>query len=54
MIIRTQDSENLVLVPQTDHSKLVGQLAAHWGNSDFAEPAPFASVVRAATSHSAA
>jgi hypothetical protein len=51
MIVRTQDSDELVLVPQTDHSKLVGQIAAHWGNGDFTEVKPFASVVRAATSH---
>jgi hypothetical protein len=51
MIVRTQDSEQLVLVPQTDHSKLVGQIAAQWGNADFETPRPFASVVRAATCH---
>jgi hypothetical protein len=51
MIIRTQDSEELVLVPQTDHSKLVGQIAAQWGNKDFETPRPFVSVVRAATCH---
>jgi hypothetical protein len=30
---------------------LVGQLAAHWGNADFAEPTPYESVVRAAFFH---
>lgn len=51
MIIRNTKTGELVLVPQTEHSKLVGQLAAQWGNGYFAAPAPFASVVRAATFH---
>jgi hypothetical protein len=51
MIIRTDGSEDLVLVPQTEHSKLVGQIAANWGNDTFDVPDPFASVVRAATYH---
>jgi hypothetical protein len=36
---------------QTDHSRLVGQLAAHWGNTEFERPKPYKSVVRAATFH---
>jgi hypothetical protein len=51
MIVRTQDSAELVLVPQTDHSKLVGQIAAQWGNDEFASAKPFLSVARAATCH---
>lgn len=51
MIVRSQNSEELILVPQTDHSKLVGQIAAHWGNEAFATPRPFVSVTRAATCH---
>lgn len=51
MIIRTQPTEELVLVPQSEHSKLVGQLAAHWGNQNFETPRPFASVTRGATCH---
>lgn len=51
MIVRTQDSEQLILVPQTDHSKLVGQIAAQWGNKDFVTARPFVSMVRAATCH---
>jgi hypothetical protein len=51
MIIRKQDGTGLVIVGQTDHSRFVGQLAAHWGNREFAPPDPFESVVRAASYH---
>jgi hypothetical protein len=51
MIVRTTDTNELILVPQTEHSKLVGQLVAHWGNDNFMRPEPFDSVVRAATFH---
>ena len=51
MIIRKESNGELVVIGQTDHSRLVGQLAAHWGNADFAEPRPYESVVRAATFH---
>lgn len=51
MIVRTQDSDELILIPQTDHSKLVGQIAAQWGNKDFAIAKPFVSMARAATCH---
>jgi hypothetical protein len=50
MIIR-KDGTGLILIGQTDHSRFVGQLAAHWGNRDFESPKPFDSVVRAATYH---
>jgi hypothetical protein len=51
MIIRKQSNGGLILIGQTDHSRLVGQLAAHWGNGDFAAPKPYDSVVRAAVYH---
>ena len=51
MIVRKNPAGSLTLVGQTDHSRFVGQLAAHWGNHDFAAPAPYDSVVRAATYH---
>lgn len=51
MIIRKQQDSGLALLGQTDHSRFVGQLAAHWGNGDFDAPAPYESVVRAATFH---
>jgi uncharacterized protein DUF3891 len=51
MIIRPASADELLVIGQTDHSRLVGQLAAHWGNADFAAPVPHESVVRAATFH---
>jgi hypothetical protein len=50
MIVR-QDGDDLILIAQTDHSRLVGQFAAHWGNDAFAKPAPFESMARAAAFH---
>jgi hypothetical protein len=51
MIVRKQATGELVLIAQTDHSRLAGQLAAHWGNSNFAVPNPYDSMVRAAAFH---
>jgi hypothetical protein len=51
VIIRKDGGNGLLVVGQTDHSRLVGQVAAHWGNADFATPRPYESVVRAATFH---
>jgi hypothetical protein len=51
MIVRKQPNGELLLIGQTDHSQLVGQLAAHWGNKEFATPQPYDSVIRAATFH---
>lgn len=51
MIVRKQPNGELVLIAQTDHSRLAGQLAAHWGNADFAAPDPYDSMVRAASFH---
>src|SRR5881296_3180852 len=51
VIVRKQSNDELILIGQTDHSRLVGQLAAHWGNDTFAVPQPYTSMVRAATFH---
>jgi Protein of unknown function (DUF3891) len=51
MIVREQADGSLILVDQTDHAKLSGQCAAHWGNKDFARPQPNEAVVRAAMFH---
>jgi hypothetical protein len=51
MILRKGKGSELLLIGQTDHSKLVGQFAAHWGNERFAVPQPFDSVARAAAYH---
>lgn len=51
MIVRSLGDGQTALMGQTDHSRLVGQLAAHWGNAEFAAPQPYDSVVRAAVYH---
>lgn len=51
MIVRKEPNGTLTIIAQTDHSRLVGQLAAHWGNAECAAPQPYESVVRAATYH---
>src|SRR5437870_5603141 len=51
MIVRKQSNDGLLLIGQTDHSRFVGQLAAHWGNEHFAVPKPYVSMARAATFH---
>lgn len=51
MMIRPPEADGLRIIPQTDHSRFVGQFAAHWGNDMFAKPRPYDSVVRAATFH---
>ena len=51
MIVRKEPDGQTLLVGQTDHSRLVGQFGAHWGNERFAAPEPFESVARAAAFH---
>lgn len=50
MVCRYDDAW-LLLVLQTDHSRVAGLLAAHWGNARFVRPRPYASVVLAAQEH---
>jgi hypothetical protein len=51
MMVHDYDDASLLLVLQIDHSRVAGLLAAHWGNGQFAPPAPYASVVVAAQEH---
>jgi hypothetical protein len=51
MIIRKQPNGEVMLLTQTDHSRLAGFLASHWGNETFAPLQPYESVTRAATFH---
>ncbi|MFZ2061677.1 MAG: DUF3891 family protein [Candidatus Binatus sp.] len=51
MILRGNRENKSVLVAQTDHSQLVGQMASHWGNNLFDSPKPYDSVVRGAIYH---
>lgn len=51
MIVRKLDDGTMIIVNQTDHAKLAGAFAAHWGNATFARPAPRESLIRAAMTH---
>jgi hypothetical protein len=51
MIIRQPSDGEVIVINQTDHSRFVGQLAAHWGNDSVPGPHPWESVVRAAIYH---
>jgi hypothetical protein len=53
MIVRYESDGSLVMINQNDHAKLSGLFAAHWGNSRFERPRPFASATRAAQCHDA-
>ncbi len=51
MMVLPYDESRVLLVLQIDHSRVVGYLAAHWGNEQFAEPKPFVPFVLAAQEH---
>lgn len=51
MMVSATDNSDFLVVLQIDHSRVAGLLAAHWGNSEFAPPTPFASMVLAAQEH---
>jgi hypothetical protein len=50
MIVQPRDGQ-LVLIRQTDHAVLAGDLARHWGNATFAVPFPRDPLVFAADHH---
>jgi hypothetical protein len=54
MIVREQQDGSVILVNQTDHAKLSGYMAAHWGNDRFSSPMPYVPAVRAAMFHDVA
>ena len=51
MMVCPYDDSRLLLILQTDHSRIAGWLAAHWGNDRFARLRPYASMVLAAQEH---
>jgi hypothetical protein len=51
VIVRKLPNGKTMLLTQTDHSRLAGFLASHWGNATFAPLEPYESVARAATFH---
>jgi hypothetical protein len=51
MMVCPYDGTRLLIILQTDHSRIAGLLAAHWGNDQFARLKPYASMVLAAQEH---
>lgn len=51
MMVSRYDDSRLLLVLQSDHSRIAGLFAAHWGNARFAKLRPFVPMVLAAQEH---
>jgi hypothetical protein len=51
MMVCPYDDSRVLLILQTDHSRIAGLLAAHWGNDQFARLHPYSSMVLAAQEH---
>jgi Protein of unknown function (DUF3891) len=51
MMVCPYDDARLLLILQTDHSRVAGLLAANWGTAQFARLRPYASMVLAAQEH---
>jgi len=51
MMVCPYNDSRILLILQTDHSRIAGLLAAHWGNDQFARLRPYASMVLAAQEH---
>lgn len=51
MMVCPYDDSTVLLILQTDHSRIAGLLAAHWGNEQFAKLRPYSSMVLAAQEH---
>jgi hypothetical protein len=50
MILQPRDGR-LLLIRQTDHAALAGELAEHWGNREFSAPVPRQALLVAAAHH---
>jgi uncharacterized protein DUF3891 len=51
MMVCPYDDSRVLLILQTDHSRIAGLLASHWGNDQFAKLQPYNSMVLAAQEH---
>jgi hypothetical protein len=51
MMVSRYDEERLLIVLHTEHSRVSGYLAAHWGNEVFARPRPYLPLVIAVQEH---
>lgn len=50
-MIRIEEPTGWILISHPDHARLAGQMAAHWGNAEFAAPEPRADVLVAVLRH---
>ena len=50
-MIRRSVGDDFLLISQTDHAVLAGELAGHFGNAKFARPMPLQPVLTAVTMH---
>jgi hypothetical protein len=51
MLVRAQPNGQLLCVNQTSHALMAAQFCHHWGNQDFARPAPYDVVMNAIAQH---
>jgi hypothetical protein len=51
MLVRAQPNGQLLCVNQTSHALMAAQFCRHWGNRDFAKPAPYDVVMSAIAQH---
>ncbi|MCK5710746.1 MAG: DUF3891 family protein [Deltaproteobacteria bacterium] len=50
-MIRREKNNGWILITQYDHAGLAGQVMTHWGNGEFAKPAPYDEVLFALREH---
>lgn len=51
MIIRPHAGDKLLCINQTSHALMAAEFCRHWGNRDFAAPAPYAPVLAGIAQH---
>lgn len=51
MIIHTLPNGQLLCINQTSHALMAAEFCRHWGNADFAKPAPFEVIMGAIAQH---
>lgn len=51
MIVRELTNGQLLCIHQTSHALMAEELCRHWGNRDFARPAPYAAVMLGIAQH---
>lgn len=51
MILRTEPNGQWLCIHQTSHALMAAEICRHWGNRDFASPAPYAPVINGIAQH---